>query len=290
MDAVPRPPPPGIPPALVQLSEYYCRGPWPFAGAQCRPAAQEPGAPFYPVSSAAGAVQGALQGAVQDSASCVAEAASGEDPPTGGLAPRRPSTTSERTEDPSVDDAQPLPTQEPIVFYRRPAPAARASTSDSESESTRDTASSSDAEAEPAAEEAGPEEPANANGDEIRKAWLNMFVQSEIRKREKEEREREEEYQRATAPIVRQDVVRRESAAAVYGAEAAREIEYLESRLHATFSRVADGRVRPWPCTPLRFADHQLTSRLLNIAPLKIQREKPDSLDAERSWKRPKNS
>eukprot|EP01063_Lacrimia_lanifica_P003325 TRINITY_DN11768_c0_g1_i1.p1 TRINITY_DN11768_c0_g1~~TRINITY_DN11768_c0_g1_i1.p1 ORF type:complete len:250 (+),score=68.41 TRINITY_DN11768_c0_g1_i1:65-814(+) len=117
----------------------------------------------------------------------------------------------------------------------------------------------------------------------VNNAWINMFVASEMKRREKETKRKEEETAKARRPIERADAKRRQQMEAIYGETATHEILCLESRLDASYSRRVKGKAPVWPCTPLNFMEHQLVSKLLDIDPVVIQKKKlPDVGDV--SW------
>ena len=107
--------------------------------------------------------------------------------------------------------------------------------------------------------------------DSLNDAWVAMFVESERKRTEKKRRRQEDARIAAMKPVEREDEKQHTRMVALYGEEAALELQQLETRLHATYEARVKAKTPHWPSTPLNFVDYNLVSNLVDVGPIMVQ-------------------
>ena len=85
----------------------------------------------------------------------------------------------------------------------------------------------------------------------VNKAWISMFVQSELRRAEKRKNAEREQKLLDRQPVVSQQETKRKASIVLYSEETVDKLTVLESRLHAAYETKTSSKIPFWPCTPL---------------------------------------
>eukprot|EP01060_Flectonema_neradi_P005134 TRINITY_DN13408_c0_g1_i1.p1 TRINITY_DN13408_c0_g1~~TRINITY_DN13408_c0_g1_i1.p1 ORF type:complete len:258 (+),score=47.43 TRINITY_DN13408_c0_g1_i1:46-819(+) len=91
----------------------------------------------------------------------------------------------------------------------------------------------------------------------VNKAWISMFVQSELRRTEKRKNEEREQKLRDRQPVVSQQAAKRQAAMLLYSKETVDKLTAIESRLHTAYEAKVSAKVPFWPCAPLNVVNTQ---------------------------------